>query len=258
MSKNFEALSIENLTVQYASNLALFDISLSIPEKKIIGIIGPNGAGKSTLIKAILEITPKLHGQVKILGSNLSQVTSQIAYIPQRQTIDWTFPITVIDVVLMGGYSRYNFFKRPSIKEKEKATELLKKFGLLDFQSRQISQLSGGQQQRLFLARAMMQEATVYFFDEPFVGIDLLTEKMIVETFKDLQKKGKTIFVVHHDLSTIHEYFDWLILLKQRLVACGNIQSVLTKEHLQAAYGSQSSYFEEILNRSVKQKKGLS
>ena len=257
MNKSFQALSVENLTVHYASNLALFDVSFSIPIQKIVGIIGPNGAGKSTLIKAVLGITPKAHGKIHILEKPVKKNSHLIAYIPQRQSIDWNFPITVLEVVFMGGFYRFGFFKRPNQREKDKAIELLKKFGLDHLQKRQISELSGGQQQRLFLARAMMQEATIYFFDEPFVGVDLATEKMLIETFKELRQEGKTIFVVHHDLSTIHEYFDWVILLKQRLVACGNVKEVLTQENLKSAYGIQSSYFEEILNRSLKQKQGL-
>ncbi len=257
MNKSFQALSIENLTVNYASNLALFDISFSVPIQKIVGIIGPNGAGKSTLIKAVLGITPKSHGKIYILDQPVSKNAHLIAYIPQRQSIDWNFPITVLEVVLMGGFHRYGFFKRPNNEEKQKAFQLLKKFGLDRLQKRQISELSGGQQQRLFLARAMMQEATIYFFDEPFVGVDLATEKMLIQTFKELRNQGKTIFVVHHDLSTIHEYFDWVILLKQRLVACGSVQEVLNHENLKSAYGIQASYFEEILNRSLRQKQGL-
>lgn len=257
MNKNYLALSVENLTVHYASNLALFDVSLSVPSQKIVGIIGPNGAGKSTLIKSILGVTPKVHGKIEIFGKSVDEMSKEIAYIPQRQSIDWTFPITVMEVVLMGGFSRFGFFKRPSQEEKNKALNLLNKFGLQHLQKRQISELSGGQQQRLFLARALMQEANIYFFDEPFVGVDLTTEKMLVETFKTLKKEGKTIFIVHHDLSTIHEYFDWIILLKQRLVACGCIDTALTKENLNAAYGLQATYFEEILNRSLKQKQGL-
>lgn len=257
MKKNCDALTVENLTVHYAENLALFDISFSVPKKKIIGIIGPNGAGKSTLIKAVLGITPKIHGKIEILGSNPQKMLKKVAYIPQRQTIDWNFPITVLEVVMMGGFHRYGLLKRPCNTEKVKGIELLKKFGLELLQARQISELSGGQQQRLFLARAMMQEAEIYFFDEPFVGIDLATEKMLIDTFKELRDLGKTIFVVHHDLTTIHEYFDWIVLLKQRLVSYGSVQSALTPEHLKSAYGIQASYFEEILNRSLKQKQGL-
>ena len=216
MHKIYQSLEVENLTVHYANNLALFDVTFSVPTQKIIGIIGPNGAGKSTLIKAILGLTSKIHGTIKINGIPVEKTTKSLAYIPQRQSIDWSFPITVLEVVLMGGFSRYNFFKIPSKEEKAKAKELLKKFGLFEFQKRQINELSGGQQQRLFLARAMMQDAKIYFFDEPFVGVDLSTEKMIIETFKGLQKEGKTIFVVHHDLNTVHDYFDWIILLKQR------------------------------------------
>jgi manganese/zinc/iron transport system ATP- binding protein len=257
MSKIYQALTVENLTVHYSSSLALFDVSFSIPSQKIVGIIGPNGAGKSTLIKAILGITPKVHGTIQIFNRPFEQMSSSVAYIPQRQSIDWNFPITVLEVVLMGGFARYGFFKRPSKQEREKALLLLEQFGLKELAKRQISELSGGQQQRLFLARAMMQDATIYFFDEPFVGVDLATEKMLIQTFKDLKKLGKTIFIVHHDLSTIQEYFDWLILLKQRLVACGNTEVVLTKENLKAAYGLQATYFEEILTRAVKQKQGL-
>lgn len=257
MTKNYTALEIENLTVHYASNLALFDVSLSVPTQKITAVIGPNGAGKSTLIKAVLGITKKAHGKIEMLGKSSHKALDLVAYVPQRQAIDWTFPITVIEVVMMGGFSRYGFFKRANQLEKEKGLALLKKFGLYDLKNRQISELSGGQQQRLFLARSFMQEAEIYFFDEPFVGVDLATEKMLIESFKELRDQGKSLFVVHHDLSTIHEYFDWVILLKQRLIACGNTQSVLSKENLKAAYGIQASYFDEILSRSLKQKQGL-
>lgn len=257
MSKNYTALSIENLTVHYGSTLALFDITCSIPIQKITAIVGPNGAGKSTLIKAILGIEKKAHGTIDLLGAPFHKHQKKVAYVPQRQSIDWQFPITAFEVVMMGGFNRYGWLKRPCAAEREKGEALMKKFGLSDLKNRPIHALSGGQQQRLFLARALMQEAEIYFFDEPFIGVDLGTEKLLIETFQDLKAMGKSLFVVHHDLSTLHEYFDWAILINKRLIACGSLESVLTKDNLKAAYGIQASYFEEILHRSLKQKQGL-
>jgi manganese/zinc/iron transport system ATP- binding protein len=257
MKDLYRALKVSNLTVHYASLLALWDISLEVPKQKLVCIIGPNGAGKSTFMKALLGIVPTVSGSSEFFDQSIGKVRQKIAYVPQRISIDWQFPITAIEVVLMGGYHRYGLFKNPKKSDVEEAKLLMQKFGILDLASRQISELSGGQQQRLFLARALMQRAEIYFFDEPFAGVDLLTEKMMMEAFKELKNQGKTIFVVHHDLNTVQEYFDWVILLKQRLVANGPTNQVFNAEHLSVAYGGRSAYLDEILERSVKQQQGL-
>jgi manganese/zinc/iron transport system ATP- binding protein len=257
MKDPYRALKVSNLTVHYASLLALWDISLEVPKQKLICIIGPNGAGKSTFMKALLGIVPKVSGSSEFFDQPIGKVRQKIAYVPQRISIDWQFPITAIEVVLMGGYHRYGLLKNPKKCDVEEAKLLMQKFGILDLASRQISELSGGQQQRLFLARALMQRAEIYFFDEPFAGVDLLTEKMMMDAFKELKNQGKTIFVIHHDLNTVQEYFDWVILLKQRLVANGPTNQVFNAEHLSVAYGGRSAYLDEILERSLKQQQGL-
>lgn len=207
------AISIHDLTVAYNQKPVLWDIDLEVPEGVLMAIVGPNGAGKSTLVKAILDIQKPLAGSVTIYDKPFRQNRHLVAYVPQKGSVDWDFPTTAFDVVLMGTYGQLGWFRRPGQKEKKKALEALEMMGMLPFKNRQISELSGGQQQRVFLARALVQDAAVYFMDEPFQGVDATTEKAIIKILKTLRQEGKTVVVVHHDLQTVPEYFDWVTFL---------------------------------------------
>ncbi|MDK2952595.1 MAG: manganese/zinc/iron transport system binding protein [Kosmotogales bacterium] len=231
-------IEVNDLTVAYREKPVLWDIDLKIPRGVMMAVVGPNGAGKSTLIKALLEIINPIAGEVKFFGEPYRKARKRIGYVPQRESVDWDFPTTVLDVTLMGKYGYLGWIKRPTKKDKEEALEVLKKVGLTGFQNRQISQLSGGQQQRVFLARALMQDAEIYFMDEPFQGVDAKTEKAIINVLKEMKRKNKTLIVVHHDLQTIREYFDWITILNIRLVECGPVDKVYTVENLHKAYGS--------------------
>lgn len=232
-------LSIHDMTVAYHRKPVLWDIDLDIPEGKLVGIVGPNGAGKSTLIKAALDLIPRASGKVRIYGKPYREQRHLVGYVPQRESVDWDFPVSALDVVAMGLYGKLRWFKRVGKKEKELARSALEKVGMLDYAQRQISQLSGGQQQRVFLARALVQDATVYIMDEPFAGVDAATEKAIVALLDSLRTAGKTVLVVHHDLQTISEYFDYLLMLNMRVVAVGPTAEVFTEENLRKTYGGK-------------------
>lgn len=231
------AIEVNDLTVAYKYKPVLWDIDLKVPEGVLMAIVGPNGAGKSTLIKSILGIIQPVAGDIQIYNRPYEKQRDLVAYVPQRGSVDWDFPTTVFDIVLMGTYGQLGLFKKPGKKEKEKAEEALKKVGMHDFKNRQISQLSGGQQQRTFLARALVQEAKVYFMDEPFQGVDATTERAIIEILKELRKQGKTVVVVHHDLQTVPEYFDWVTFLNLKKIAAGSIEDVFNDENLTKTYG---------------------
>jgi manganese/zinc/iron transport system ATP- binding protein len=230
---------VHDLTVSYSRKPVLWAVDLTLPQGVIAGIIGPNGAGKSTLIKASLGLVPSDSGYVKAFDKPLNEMRSQISYVPQRESVDWDFPASVMDVVLMGRYGKLGLFKRPGKADKEVALECLQKVGMEDYRNRQISQLSGGQQQRVFLARALAQNADIYFMDEPFAGVDVSTETAIMDILREMRNQGKTIIVVHHDLQTASEYFDWMILLNMRLVASGPTDQVFTPDLLQETYGGK-------------------
>lgn len=231
------AVEIDDLTVAYHSKPVVWDVSLNIPEGVLMAIIGPNGAGKSTLLKALLGLIPRAAGSVSIYGKPLEQARQWVGYVPQRGSVDWDFPTSVIDVVTMGAYGRLGWFKRPGRKEREAALHALDQVGLADFADRQISQLSGGQQQRTFLARALAQQARIYFMDEPFAAVDAVTERAIVDIMRSLRAEGKTVVVVHHDLQTVSEYFDWVTLLNVELIATGETRQTFTPENLRRTYG---------------------
>lgn len=238
-------VSVRGLSVAYHRKPVLRDIQFDAPEGNLIGIVGPNGAGKSTLIKAIMGLLPLTGGEVRIYGKTYKEQRSIIGYVPQRESVDWDFPTNALDVVLMGRYGRLGWFKRPSSKDREFAYHCLEKVGMSDFANRQISQLSGGQQQRVFLARSLAQDAKIYFMDEPFVGVDAATEKAIIQILNELKAQQKTVLVVHHDLQTVQEYFDWLIMLNLRQIATGPTQEVFTAENLQKAYGGRLTVIPE-------------
>lgn len=244
-----EPISVEvhDVTVAYHRKPVLWDVDVSFPSRKLIAIVGPNGAGKSTLLKAILGLVPLASGEIRILGKTQKQARSQIGYVPQREMVDWDFPVDALDVVLMGRYGRLGWIRRPGRQDREAAVEALRKVGMQDFASRQISQLSGGQQQRVFLARALAQEATIYFMDEPFAGVDAATEKAIVDVLRELRESGRTVIAVHHDLQTVPEYFDEVVLLNMRLVASGPVASTFTRSNLQRTYGGRLTILDEAI-----------
>ena len=222
-------IEIKNLTVAYGENIALEDFNLEIEVGSLMALVGPNGAGKSTLIKTILKFLKQITGTIKINAKTL-------AYVPQRNSVDWDFPTTLFDVVEMGCYGRVGFFKRVSKEEKQKVLKAIEQVGMLDFKDRQISELSGGQQQRTFIARALVQEADIYLMDEPFQGVDSTTEKSIVEILKQLKAEGKTIIVVHHDLQTVPAYFESVALINKAVIVSGKVSEVFTQENIDVTY----------------------
>lgn len=232
-------IEVHDLTVSYDQSPVLWNVDLSLPSGKLIGILGPNGAGKSTLIKAIMGLVKPTSGYVKIFDKTLQDVRSRISYVPQRESVDWNFPASVLDVVMMGTYGKLGLFKRPGKKEKEIALGCLDQVGMMSFVNRQISELSGGQQQRVFIARALAQEADLYLMDEPFAGVDMATETAIFQLLKDMTAKGKTIVVVHHDIHSAMNYFDWIIMLNLHLVGSGPTELVMTEELLRKTYGGK-------------------
>lgn len=251
------ALTVSQLTVNYGKTPVLWDISLIVPQGVLIGIVGPNGAGKSTFIKAALGLIKPISGKMEFFGLPLKKVRQRVAYVPQRETVDWEFPVTVRDLVMMGRYGRLGLWHRPREADWAAVDHYLEIVGMTAYSSRQINQLSGGQQQRVFIARALLQEADIYFMDEPFSGIDMASETVIVQLLQQLRAKGKTVFVVHHDLNTVEHYFDWLMLLNMRLVACGPVNDVFTPQNLNIAYGKSYALFDEALKRSQRKNTGV-
>jgi manganese/zinc/iron transport system ATP- binding protein len=238
------AVRVTDLTVAYQHRPVLWDIDLDVPAGKLMAIMGPNGAGKTTLIKAILGLIPTAAGSVEILGRPYEKQRHLVGYVPQRGSVDWDFPTTCLDVVMMGRYGALSWFKRPGATERSQALDALHKVGMDEFAGRQISQLSGGQQQRVFLARALVQDAQIYFMDEPFQGVDARTERAIIDLLKELREMGRTVVVVHHDLQTVREYFDWITLLNVRRIACGPVDEAFSEENLRLAYGGRVEFLE--------------
>ena len=237
-------LEVHDLTVAYHKKPVLWGVDLVVPAGKLVGIVGPNGAGKSTLIKAAMGLLPVSSGWVKIFGQEKNY--RRVGYVPQRESVDWDFPVSVMDVVLMGRYGHLGLFRRPGKADREIARECLDKVKMLPYANRQISNLSGGQQQRVFLARALAQESDLYFMDEPFAGVDAATESAIIALLHELKSRGKTILVVHHDLPTARNYFDMLLLLNMRVVAFGPTEEVFTYELLQNTYGGRLTILSEV------------
>ena len=230
-------LSIHDLTVAYHRQPAIWDVDLEIPEGKLVGLIGPNGAGKSTLLKACLELVPVASGLVRVYGQPYSKRRELVGYVPQKESVDWDFPASTLDVVAMGGYHRLGWFRPVNKRCRAESLQALDRLGLADLAHRQIGQLSGGQQQRAFLARALMQNAKLYLMDEPLAAVDAATETSIVELLREMKQRQKTCLIVHHDLATVTDYFDWIILLNMRVVAAGPTQEVFTQENLRKTYG---------------------
>jgi manganese/zinc/iron transport system ATP- binding protein len=231
------AIQVDDLTVAYDEHPVLWDVDMEVPAGVLMAIVGPNGAGKSTLIKAILDLVEPAAGRILIHGRSYADSRGIVAYVPQRGSVDWDFPTSVLDVVMMGRYGDLGWFRRPGSRERKLALEALEKVDMARFAKRQISQLSGGQQQRVFLARALVQDARVYLMDEPFQGVDATTERAIIRVLKELRSQGSTVVAVHHALQTVPEYFDHVMILNVRRIACGPVDEVFTEENLRVAYG---------------------
>ncbi|RVV99184.1 metal ABC transporter ATP-binding protein [Mesobaculum littorinae] len=238
------ALHVEDLTVSYDGKPALWDIDIDVPPGVMAAIVGPNGAGKSTFIKSVLGLVKPTAGHVTIFGRPYGTQRRKVGYVPQRSSVDWDFPTTALDVVTMGLYGRLGWLRRPGRAERETALRALEQVKMQDFATRQISQLSGGQQQRVFLARALVQDADIYFLDEPMAGVDATTERAVVAILHRLREEGKTLIVVHHDLQTVKSYFDWMVILNVRPIAQGRVSEVYTADNLRRAYGGQIALIE--------------
>ncbi|GIW74297.1 MAG: manganese ABC transporter ATP-binding protein [Phycisphaerales bacterium] len=250
-------LSIHAMTVAYQRKPVLWDVDYDAPPNALVAIVGPNGAGKSTLIKAALGLVPRASGLVEFWGQPFRKVRHRVAYVPQRETVDWTFPVSALDVVCMGRYARIGWLKPVGASHRRAAMACLERVGMAELAHRQISQLSGGQQQRVFLARALAQEADLYIMDEPFAGVDAATERAIVALLKDLRDQGKTALVVHHDLQTVPRYFDHALLLNMRVVAAGPVEQVFTAENLQKTYGGKLTLLSEAAEAVARSGVGL-
>ena len=251
------ALEVHDLTASYQRKPVLWNVDLAVPQGKLVGILGPNGAGKSTLIKAIMGLIPLSSGWVQVFGRPVREQRDKVGYVPQRESVDWTFPVTAMDVVLMGRYGAVPWYRRIGRRDRELAREALQKVGMLAYADRQISNLSGGQQQRVFLARALVQDSQIYLMDEPFAGVDAATEATIVQLLRDLRAAGKTVLLVHHDLQTAKEYFDMLILLNMRLVAFGPTEQVFTPELLQKTYGGRLTILSDVAEAVAHAERGI-
>jgi manganese/zinc/iron transport system ATP- binding protein len=233
------ALDINDLTVAYDSSPALWDVDLQVPDSVLMAIVGPNGAGKSTLIKAALGLIPRAAGEVRFYGKPYQDARKEVGYVPQRGSVDWDFPTSVLDVVMMGLYGKLGWFRRPGKEERDSAMHALEQVGIAELADRQISELSGGQQQRTFLARALVQDARIYFMDEPFAAVDAVTERAIINVLRELRDREKTVIVVHHDLATVTDYFDYVTLLNVEVFASGPADDVFTDENLRRTYGQR-------------------
>lgn len=246
-------IEIHDLTVSYNRRPVLWGVDTFIPAGKLVAIVGPNGAGKSTLLKAMMGLTPTVSGFVKFFDKSLDEVRLKVSYMPQREAVDWDFPASVYDVVMMGRYAKLGLFKRPRQADKQVVEECIRSVGLAEYSTRQISRLSGGQQQRVFLARALAQDADIFLMDEPFAGVDAATETMILDVLKEMRILGKTIVVVHHDLQSVREHFDWVLLLNMRLVASGSIPETMSPTNLQNTYGGKLNLLTEVANIARRQ-----
>lgn len=252
MNENAFPIEVHDLTVSYQKKPVLYGVDLEVKEGSLVGIIGPNGAGKSTLIKTIMNMIKPNGGYVKIFGETPKTGIKRIGYIPQKESVDWDFPVTVLDVVLMGRYGHLGWFGRIRKEDRTKANECLEQVNMLAYADRPIGNLSGGQQQRVFLARALAQESAVYLMDEPFAGVDAVTEKTMISILQEMKNAGKTLMVVHHDLASAREYFDQLLLLNMRKVAYGPVQEVYTHELLQKTYGGKLAVLSEMATEVAK------
>ena len=250
-------LSVYDLTVAYHRKPVIWDVGFDVPPGKLIGIVGPNGAGKSTLIKAVMNLVPQVSGRIQVFGESFRKNRHRVGYVPQRESVDWDFPVNALDVVTMGLYNKIGWCLPVRKKHLRAAKEALDRVGIADLANRQISQLSGGQQQRTFLARALVQDADLYLMDEPFAAVDAATERAIVEILRDMKQTGKTALVIHHDLQTVPDYFDYVILLNMRVVAHGPVDDVFTSENLQRTYGGRLTLLEEAAEAMRRRERSL-
>lgn len=250
-------LSVSDLTVAYHRKPVIWDVEFDLPPGSLVGVVGPNGAGKSTLLKAIMGLVPVASGRVQVFGQSFRNSRRRVGYVPQRESVDWDFPVDALDVVTMGLYGQIGRCLPVRRKHREAAMEALRRVGIADLANRQISQLSGGQQQRTFLARALVQDADLYLMDEPFAAVDASTEKAIVEILRELKSRGKTSVVIHHDLQTVPEYFDYVILLNMRIVAHGPVEQVFTSENLQKTYGGRLTLLDEVAEAMRRRERSL-
>lgn len=250
-------LTVDDLTVAYHRKPVIWDLEFQIPPGKLVGIVGPNGAGKSTLLKAIMDLIPVASGHIEVFGDSYRRNRHRVGYVPQRESVDWDFPVSALDVVTMGLYRNIGWCRPVRRKHRDIARDALQKVGIADLADRQISQLSGGQQQRTFLARALVQDADLYLMDEPFAAVDAATEAAIIEILRKMQADGRTALVIHHDLQTVAAYFDYLILLNMRVVAHGPTEEVLTTENLQKTYGGRLTLLDEATEAMRRRERSL-
>ena len=239
-------LSVYDLTVAYHRKPVIWDIGFDLPPGQLVGVVGPNGAGKSTLLKAVMDLIPRASGRVRVFGETYRKNRHRVGYVPQRESVDWQFPVNALDVVTMGLYDEIGWCFPVRKKHRQQALEALQRVGIAELATRQISQLSGGQQQRTFLARALVQDADLYLMDEPFAAVDAATERAIVDILRELKTRQKTAVVIHHDLQTVPEYFDYVVLLNMRIVAHGPVQETFTSENLQKTYGGRLTLLDEV------------
>lgn len=250
-------LSIYDLTVAYDRKPVVWDVGFDIPAGSLVGVVGPNGAGKSTILKAVMDLIPRASGRIEVFGQPYRKIRHRVGYVPQRESVDWDFPVNALDVVTMGLYSDIGWCLPVRKKHREKAMEALDRVGIADLAFRQISQLSGGQQQRTFLARALVQDADLYLMDEPFAAVDAATERAIVDILRGMKQRGKTSVVIHHDLQTVPEYFDYVVLLNMRIVAHGPVQETFTPENLQKTYGGRLTLLDEVAEAMRRRERSL-
>jgi manganese/zinc/iron transport system ATP- binding protein len=249
-------LIVEDLTVAYHRKPVIWDVAFEVKPGSLVGVVGPNGAGKSTLLKACMGLIPTVSGRVQVFGETYKTNRHRVGYVPQRESVDWDFPVSALDVVTMGLYREIGWLKPVRKKHVDAARAAMERVGIEELESRQISQLSGGQQQRTFLARALVQNADLYFMDEPFAAVDAATEKAIVEILQGMKREGKTALVIHHDLQTVPEYFDHVVLLNMRVVANGPTEEVFTTENLQKTYGGRLTLLDQATEAMRRRDKG--
>ena len=250
-------LSVYDLTVAYHRKPVVWDVSFDIPSGQLIGVVGPNGAGKSTLLKAVMDLIPRTSGRISVFGGTYRENRHRVGYVPQRESVDWDFPVNALDVVTMGLYKKIGWFRPVTRRHREQALQALEQVGIAELANRQISQLSGGQQQRTFLARALVQEADLYLMDEPFAAVDAATEGAILDVLRGMKQAGKTALVIHHDLQTVAQYFDYVLLLNMRVVAFGPIDQVFTTENLQKTYGGRLTLLDEATDAMRRRERSL-
>ncbi len=250
-------LSIRDLTVAYHRKPVVWDVNFDLPAGSLVGVVGPNGAGKSTLLKAVMDLVPIASGKIEIFGKPYRAQRHLVGYVPQRESVDWDFPIDAIDVVTMGMYGQIGWCKPVQKKHRDAAKHALDRVGIAELATRQISQLSGGQQQRTFLARALVQDADLYLMDEPFAAVDAATEHAIVDILRELQARGKTAVVIHHDLQTVPQYFDYVVLLNMRVVAHGPVEKTFTSENLHKTYGGRLTLLDEVTEAMRRRERAL-